>query len=120
MDTILIRDLELWVHVGVPEAERAGLQRLLVSLELEHDFTAAAASDNLEGTLDYHAVCVSVAELARSRSWCLIETLAVRLAEHVLATYRPQAVTVEIQKFILPDTRHVGVRVRRAARPGRA
>ena len=42
MDTIAIEDLEVWFHVGVPDEERAHAQRLLISVEMDLDFRAAA------------------------------------------------------------------------------
>jgi len=44
MDTIIIQDLEVHYRVGVPEAERAEPQRLLLTLEMTTDFTTAAVS----------------------------------------------------------------------------
>ncbi len=115
MDQIIIEDLEVFGRVGVPEAERAAPQRLLVTLVMERDFSAAAKSDNLRETIDYHAVAVRLTQLAGDKSWKLIETLAVEMAETVLREFHPTRVTVEIKKFILPQTRHVAVRVTRPA-----
>lgn len=117
MDQIIINELEVFFRVGVPAAERAQPQRLLVTIEMDLDFTAAASRDNLKETIDYHAVALRVAGFGRRRSWKLIETLAVHLAEMILREFKPSRVTVNIQKFILPHTRHVGVRV---TRPGLA
>lgn len=103
------------MRVGVPEAERAKPQRLLVTIEMDHDFSAAAARDRLQSTIDYHAVAVRVAAFGRRRNWKLIETLAVELAEMILREFKPRQIGVEIKKFILPQTRHVSVRVRRPA-----
>lgn len=113
MDTITIADLEVHFRVGVPEAERALPQRLWLTLELEGDFAAAAAGDDLRQTVDYHAVVQRVRAWGEGREWKLIETLAVELAELVRREFGPRAVTVEVKKFILPATRHVAVRVRR-------
>ena len=113
MDQIIIKDLAVRFRVGVPEAERAKPQRLLVTVEMDHDFAAAARNDCLRGTIDYHAVAVRVAGFGRRRSWKLIETLAVDLAEMVLREFKPRRVSIEIKKFILPETQHVAVRVTR-------
>ena len=112
-DLIIIRDLEVWYHVGVPDAERAQMQRLLVTVEMERDFSAAAASDDLSHTIDYFAVAQRVLRFGEGRSWKLIEKLAVDLAETIRAEFGAGRVTVEVQKFILPDTRCVAVRVTR-------
>ena len=44
MDVITIADLEVHYHIGVPDAERARPHRLLLTIELEHDFAEAAAA----------------------------------------------------------------------------
>jgi dihydroneopterin aldolase len=113
MDQIIINELEVFIRVGVPEAERAKPQRLLVTVELDRDFTAAARNDHLRETIDYHAVAMRLASFGRRRSWKLIESLAVDMAESLLCEFEPLRISVEIKKFILPQTRHVSVRVTR-------
>jgi dihydroneopterin aldolase len=115
MDRIIIDDLEVRYRVGVPEAERAQAQRLLITVEMECSVVAAAAGDDLTKTIDYYAVTQRLLRLGEGRSWKLIETLAVEIAELILREFGPRAVTVEVKKFILPETRHVAVRVRREA-----
>lgn len=113
MDTIIIRDLELFLRVGVSEDERAKPQRLLVSIEIAHDFGDAAEKDDLRSSIDYAAVCQRLAEWGAGRSWCLIETLAVEMADLLLREFGATTATVEVRKFVLPQTRFVGVRVTR-------
>ena len=86
MDLIAIRDLEVHYHVGVPDAERAKAQRLLIDVEMGLDFTAAAAADDLTRTVDYYAVSRRLLRLGEGRSWRLIETLAVEI-EHLCEAY---------------------------------
>jgi FolB domain-containing protein len=116
-DTIVIADLEVWYRVGVPEAERERPQRLFLSIEMEPrtGFGDAAASDDLARTIDYFAVSRRLLSLGEGRQWRLIETLAVEIAELILADFGAAGVRVEVKKFILPETRHVGVRVERRA-----
>lgn len=117
MDTITITDLEVWYHVGVPDEERARPQRLLLTLELHLDFAEAARTDDLRHTVSYFEVSRRLLQLgAGGRSWRLIETLAVDIATLVLAEHPVRRVVVEVKKFILPETRHVSVRVVRDAR----
>lgn len=113
MDTITIRDLEVFYCVGVPDEERARPQRLLVTVEMEQDFAAAASGDNLADTIDYFAVSQRVLGYGDGVHWKLIETLAVDLSEMILAEFKPRRVTVEIKKFIIPQTRYVSVRTTR-------
>jgi len=113
MDTIRITDLEVFFQVGVSDEERAQSQRLLISLELEHDFGAAISRDDLADTIDYHAVCRRVSSLGEGCRWRLIETLAADIAAMVLEEFKPKGVRVEVKKFAIPQAAHVSVCVRR-------
>ena len=109
MSKISIVDLEVFYHVGVPEAERAQTQRLLVTVVIEADFSAAAKSDGIEDTINYYAVSQLLLKFGEGRSWKLIEKLASDIADAVLTEFKPRSVSVEIKKFIIPQARYVGV-----------
>src|ERR1039458_3267031 len=111
MDRIVIQDLTVFCHVGVSDAERANPQRLALTVEMDRDFSLLA--DALDRTIDYQAVSQRLLDFGRGRSWKLIETLAVELAEMILREFKPSRVTVEVKKFIIPKARHVAVRVTR-------
>jgi dihydroneopterin aldolase len=113
MAQITITDLEVFFHVGVPDAERAKPQRLLLSIEMEHDFSAAAASDDIAATIDYFDVSQKILALGNGRSWKLIEKLAADVADLVLTGYRPAAVTVTVKKFPIPQAAQVSVTLRK-------
>jgi len=113
VDQIIIQDLEVFYRVGVPNQERAQPQRLLLTIELEHDFTLAAKGDDLEKTIDYHRLSRRLIAFGEGREWKLIETLAVDLAAMILREFKPAQVLVEIKKFVLPEAKWVAVRVRR-------
>jgi FolB domain-containing protein len=109
MSKISIVDLEVFYRVGVPAAERAEPQRLLLTVELEFDFAAAARSNDLADTIDYFAVCQRLRRLGDNRDWKLIEKLATEIADTILDEFKPAAVDVEVKKFIIPETRYVSV-----------
>lgn len=113
MSTITLTDLEVFYRVGVPDAERAQPQRLLLTVEMQRDFTRAAASDDLRETIDYYAVSRRLLAFGEGRSWKLIEKLAADIAAMVLADFGAEAVSVEVKKFIIPEARHVSVRLTR-------
>jgi FolB domain-containing protein len=106
---ISIVELEVYYRVGVPDAERAAAQRLLLTVELEIDFSAAARSNDLADTIDYAAVVRRLLKFGKDRSWKLIEKIATDIADTILIEFNPVAVTVEIKKFIIPEARHVSV-----------
>ncbi len=109
MDKISIVELEVFYRVGVPDAERAQQQRLLLTVVLESDFTAAANSDGIADTIDYYAVTQRLLKFGEGREWKLIEKLAADIADVVLQEFKPQAVSVEVKKFIIPQARYVSV-----------
>jgi len=113
MSRISIVDLEVFYRVGVPEAERAKPQRLLLTVEMDFDFSAAAKSDDIRDTVDYFAVSQRLLKFGEGRSWKLIEKLAADIADMVLSGFKPQSVTVEVKKFPVPQARHVSVSVKR-------
>ncbi len=114
MSQISIVDLEVFYRVGVPDAERAQPQRLLLTIEMESDFSAAATSDSIVDTIDYYAVTQKLLKFGESREWKLIEKLAADIAGLILAEFKPPAVTVEVKKFIIPQARYVAVSLTRA------
>lgn len=117
MGTITIQELEVFYCVGVTPDERRLPQRLLLTVQLEQDIRAAAASDDLRLTVDYAEVVRRLSDWGSGRSWRLLESVAVEIADVLLRDYPEiQAVEVEVRKFILPHTRHVAVRYR-AVRP---
>ena len=113
MGTITITDLEVFYCVGVPDEERAKPQRLLLTVEMEHDFRAATEEDDLSDTIDYFAVSQRLLKFGDGMHWKLIETLAMDIAQKVLDEFRPRSVTVEVKKFIIPQARYVSVRMTR-------
>lgn len=112
-DTIHIADLELSAEIGVPDAERTHPQRLTVNLTLEPRYGFEHLNDEIENTVDYFQVARAVQALARSRPRKLIETLAEEIAAELLKSFALREVQVELRKYILPDTAHVAVRIRR-------
>jgi dihydroneopterin aldolase len=111
---ISVVDLEVFYRVGVPDAERAEPQRLLLTVQMETDFTRAAATDDLTATIDYYAVTQRLLKLGEGRSWRLIEKLASDIAEIILQEFKATAVIVEVKKFIIAEARYVSVQICRS------
>lgn len=101
----------MFYHVGVPDEERVQPQRLLITVEMEHDFSEAAKTDDLKKTIDYFAVAQRLLKFGEGRSWKLIEKLANDIATVVIQEFHANAVTVEIKKFIIPEAQFVAVKL---------
>lgn len=116
MDKIKITDLEVFYQVGVTDEERAKPQRLLLSVEMQHDFTSAISRDNLADTLDYFAIAQRLLRFGKDCHWRLIETLAADIAAMLQDEFQTGTVTVEVKKFVIPQAAHVSVALTRARR----
>ena len=113
MSHISIVDLEVFYRVGVPDAERAQPQRLLLTIEMESDFTAAVKTDSIADTIDYFAVSQRLLKFGDGKYWKLIEKLAADIALMILSEFKPVSVTVEVKKFSIPQAKYVSVAVTR-------
>jgi 7,8-dihydroneopterin aldolase/epimerase/oxygenase len=114
-DRIHIEQLEVSTHIGVPEKERATPQRLTVSITLWPKQETRDLGDQIDRTVNYSAVAEAARNFAHDQSVNLIETLADRVATHLLENFAIQKITVELRKFVLPDAKHVSVTVTRTA-----
>src|SRR5688572_836097 len=113
MDIIHIHDLEVFYRVGVPDAERAAAQRLLLDIQLHLDFRTAATTDDLTKTINYFEVTQRLLKFGENRQWRLIEKLAEDIAQTLVAEFRPQRIRVEVKKFIIPQARYISVAIER-------
>lgn len=114
-DQIHVEELEIFARVGVTENERANPQRLTLTISAWPDKSFENLEDDITQTANYSAMCAAAREVARDRSTKLIETLAARLASHLLQNFPIRKVQVELRKFVLPDAKHVSVKVTRRA-----
>lgn len=109
-DTIEIRGLRVAAHIGVPDEERARSQDLLIDLILRPIRSFSSLPDQIDSTVDYHAVALRVDHLASARPRNLIETLADEIATALLREFAIIQIDVTVRKFILSQTEHVAVR----------
>jgi dihydroneopterin aldolase len=114
-DQIHIDQLEISARIGVPEEERATPQRLTVSVTLWPKQDTRDFGDQIDKTVDYSAVAEAARNFVRDQSVSLIETLADRLATHLLGNFAVQKIRVELRKFVLQDAKYVSVTLTRTA-----
>ncbi len=120
LDRIELRGLRLVGVVGVLPEERTRAQPLELDVDLAVDISSAGASDALDDTVDYGAVCDTLSEVVAGLRPELLERLAVVAAEAVLALDpRIESVELAVRK-LRPPVPHAlassGVRVTRSRR----
>lgn len=97
-DRISLSGITAIGHHGVFEHEKRNGQPFIVDVVLHTDIRAAAASDNVADTAHYGILAERVKEVITSGPYNLIETLAERLADVVLAEFDVQAVDITVHK----------------------
>lgn len=118
VDVIELRGLRLVGICGALPEERERAQPLELDVDVEADLAAAGASDALSDTVDYGALCDTVATVVASGAPRLLEHLAAEVATALTAAdERITGVTVAVRK-LRPPVPHAldssGVRIRRA------
>ena len=114
-DEIHIDQLEVFTRIGVPEEERAKPQKLTVSISFWPYQQISDLADHIDHAVNYSAVAEEMKNFVRDQSVSLIETLADRLANHLLKSFPIQRVTIELRKFVLQDAKYVSVTLTRTA-----
>jgi dihydroneopterin aldolase len=109
MSRISIVDLEVSYQIGVTDEERAKPQRLLITVEMDFDFSTAANSDRLEKTINYFDVAQELLKYGNNRSWKLLEKLTSNVADFIMVRFKPETLTIEIKKFAIPRAAYVSV-----------
>jgi FolB domain-containing protein len=117
-DQIHIEQLEVSARIGVPEEERAAPQRLTVNISFWPYQLTRNMDDKIDQAVNYAAVAEKTKRFMIDQPVNLVETLADRLAAHLLKNFPMQKVTVEIRKFPLPDAKYVSATVTRTASIG--
>ena len=112
-DRIHIEQLELYARVGVTERERSEPQRITIDLTVWPHRTFDNLEDDLGRTVNYVELCRVSREFIEKQDWKLIETIASKLASYLLQMFPVTAAEIAVHKFVLPNTSHVAVTVRR-------
>ncbi|MBZ9612352.1 dihydroneopterin aldolase [Rheinheimera maricola] len=115
MDIVFIKQLQVDTVIGVYDWEKTIQQRLLLDLALTSDQREAAANDDIKLTLDYAVIAEKVTTLITAQPIELIETVAERVAQMLLADFATCSVDVTVSKpGAVPQAQTVGVRIVRS------
>ena len=118
-DRIELHDLRAMGTHGVLPEERARRQPFGVDVDIAADLGAAGRSDDLTDTIDYGQVAEAVAAEIEGEHADLLEHLAERIAQRVLAVAagRATSVTVTLRKLRPPIPVHAASVAVRITRP---
>jgi dihydroneopterin aldolase len=115
-DLIRVIDLEVFTHIGVPDAERREPSACSSRWKWKPPgFPRAAAENDIGRTVDYLQVAQYIKRFAGEKPRQLLETFAEELARDLLGAFPIRRLRLEVKKFILPDAAHVSVEIERKA-----
>ncbi len=89
---------------GVSRAERDLPQDFVVCMEVELPTSSLPRADSRARVFDYDQLASLVVDAGTSASYKLLETLAARIIERVLADTPSVGVTVQVKKFGPPTS----------------
>lgn len=118
MDRVFIEDLQVETVIGIYDWERETRQTVCLHLEMGVDVERAALTDSIEDTLNYKAVAKRLIGFIEAGTFNLVETLAQRCAEIVLAEYPVTWLRLKVGKpGAVRGARSVGVIIERGRKP---
>src|SRR5215218_3696781 len=98
VDELAVTGIECYGHHGVFEFEKREGQIFVIDLVLGIDTAPAAASDDLQDTVDYGSLVASVKAAVEKDPVDLIETLAQRISDVCLLDGRVEWARVTVHK----------------------
>ncbi len=118
MDKIFLSELKVDTIIGIWDWERKIRQTVIIDLEMSADIARAAASDDIEDTLNYKGVAKRVQQFVGESSFQLVETLAERIAGIIRDEFDVAWVRVQVHKpGAIRGSRDVGIDIERGERP---
>ena len=111
-DKIFLQGLEIECLIGFIEWERRIRQKVVIDFELPADCARAAATDEVDATLDYKRVAKRMIEFVGASEFKLVETLAHRVAMLVLEEFGVEWIRLRVNKpGAIRGSRDVGVEI---------
>lgn len=118
MDIIFLRGLKIETIIGVFDWEREIKQTVVLDLEMAADIRQAAATDELEDTLNYKAVAKRLIDFVSHSEFKLVETLSERICEIVLTEFSVPWVRLQLNKpGAVRGAQDVGILIERGRKP---
>ncbi|OUS16203.1 dihydroneopterin aldolase [Gammaproteobacteria bacterium 50_400_T64] len=118
MDIVYIRDLQIETIIGIYDWEREVRQTISLDLEMGADIRKAAASDDIQHTLNYKAVAKRLIAFVEESQCLLVERLAEEIAAIVLSEFNVPWLKLRLSKpGALRGSKDVGIIIERGEKP---
>jgi dihydroneopterin aldolase len=114
MDIIFLGGLEIDTVIGIYEWERTIKQKIILDIEMGFDIKKAAASDEIEYTLDYKTVSDRIVYFVEHSQYLLVETLIEEIAGILRKEFAIPWVKITLnKKGAISRARDVGIIIER-------
>ena len=119
MDTLFIHQLKLTTLIGINPDELIHPQIIHMNIAMQYDVSHAARDDDIKHAVNYANVTLALEDLTAGTQFNLIETLAERACEMLLAKFSIHLVTLTLCKkpADMPNVDHVGITLTRSLQP---
>lgn len=112
-DKLQLVDLQVSCSIGDTPEEKAFPQIVLVTIDIILPLQNAGKSDDLNQSVDYAEIMRQINEIAKTKSFNLLEAFAETIAERVLRDSRVHATRVRAAKKVFPELRAFAVDITR-------
>lgn len=114
MDTVFIKDLRIETVIGIYDWERQVRQTISLDLEMAHDISKAAATDDIQFALNYKAIAKRLITFVEYSQFLLIERMAEEVAQIVMNEFNVSWLRLSVHKpGALRGAKDVGVTIER-------
>ncbi len=117
MDIVYIHDLRIDTIIGIYDWERERKQTVSLDLEMGTDIRAAAATEDIQHTLDYKNISKRLISFIEESEFFLIEAMAEHIARIVLEEFGVPWLRLRVGKpGAVTGAKDVGVLIERGTK----
>jgi dihydroneopterin aldolase len=102
MNVVRLKNITLYGYHGAHDSERELGQRLELDVAFKADFSKAVRTDHVSDTVDYEKVYGVVESEVVNERYCLLESLACKIAHRLVDEFDILEATVRIRKPSVP------------------
>ena len=117
MDIVYIRDLRIETIIGIYDWEREVKQTISLDLEMAHNISKAAESDDIQYALNYKSIAKRLIKFVEQSEFLLVERMAEDIASIVRDEFSVPWLKLRLSKpGALRGSQDVGIIIERGER----
>lgn len=118
MDIIFLGGLQIETIIGIYDWERTTKQTVILDIEMAFDIRQAAATDDIQHTLDYKSVSKRIISFVENSQYFLVEKLIEEIASLIRTEFNVPWVKITLnKKGAIRGASDVGIIIERGSKP---